>query len=998
MSQDLDSILKQLDNEKFFQDHGLRVVKKTGKSWTCECPFCGDKKHFALTPQTGLWQCWKCGEKGNAVSFYAKKNNCTNAAAVKLIKEYMGIPEEERPIKPRKSNSTNKPTSKGTSKSTKNNKSTSNSASKKKDAQSSQPSSFPSTSTKKHIYERILELAHLTPEHREEFYKKRGFNDQIIDSLRFRSGGAYFTDVVAQLEQEYSKDDLLAAGILVEVNGTTVVNDQLLADKNGNSRVLIPYLDETGTCYHLRPHKLGFKGISVTPYCSFLVKNQPEHIILAESEFKAAALLQWGIPAIGISGISTYGDKNLDRLIEFLKEYGVRKVTVIFDSEEKSNPDYPNYKEKIEDRYDTQYWSYMMAYLLNKEGGFQTRVGWLPAEWRENGKIDFDGALAAGHTREEIQKVINEAKTPKEFKESLDEEALRVVQRKIARNFAKQNIKRDFNKYIAMRYTKEQKGWEETISNFVINIKSSFFTPSGVIRNVELVNQYGEVSSPFAMEPGSMAGVNEFKKFLLSKGNYLFYGNAKDLTNIWDFEFLRDTGEIIIMPEQIGWISNERLWLFGNMAIKEGKVYRPDDDGIIWINGKGYKPQSLEIGPRGEPMEDAIPSLSKRRVDIKDIAEKMMHCIGGYEAYMMIGWAIATIFSKEIFDAYKCMPILFPHGKRESGKSTAMRWTMNFFGIETEGISVGKTTTQNYIARVMAYYSSLGVWFDEYRNEPGVIEKDGLFRSAYNRQLSGKGTATAFQAKGFSVHATLGISGEELPRDNGLFTRCIPVQISSYKRNREWFDWLNTKASEFSGFTYELLLNYDQNKKEIMKHIAQLRTSLVKRGVTDRTAENWAICAGAFGATVDLDPGFIKWVEKSCQEIKKAGEDDHVLNQFWDDVNFLVNEGDISVEFFRVKDNQLFIPFSYVFQKWGLHYRRKHNREPFDEQSIRKYLSDEPYYVDIRRESFYIRGSATRAKTDRRGIWVDLDKATDTIVEIADFVKAKQGADTDGSY
>lgn len=946
MSQDLDTILKQLDNERFFQDQGLQIVRKRGKAWDCTCPFCGDKEHFSFTHATGLWSCWKCKEKGNAVSFYAKMNKCTNAAAVKAIKQYLGIHDDDRATRaPRKSA---KDTSKSTSK-----------------------QAPPALPAKKQPYERLVELTRLTPEHREEFHKKRGFSDEIIDSLRFRSGGSYLADVTAQMEQEYSKDELTAAGILVEVNGTTVTNDQLLQD-----RVLIPYLDEVGICYHLRPHKLGFKNIPAAPYCRLMIKNWPEHVILTEGEFKAAALLQWGIPALAIPGVSSFGDKNLDRLVEFLKQSSVRKVTIIFDSEEKGNPDYPNFKEKVEDRYDTQYWSYMMGYLLG-QSGFQTRIGWLPADWRENGKIDFDGALAAGRARSEIERVISEAKTVREFKESLEEEPHRVVERKIARHFAKQNIKRDFNKYVATRFN-GNKSYEEVISNFVINIKSSFFTPSGVIRNVELINQYGETSDNFAIEPGSMAGVNEFKKFLLSKGNYLFYGNARDLVNIWEYEFLRDIGDLIMMPEQIGWIDRERLWLFGNMAIKDSKVYRPDADGIIWINGKGYKPQSLEIGPRGEAVEDAIPSLSQRRVDIRDIAEKMRHCIGGYEANMMIGWVIATVFSREIFNTYKCMPILFPHGKRESGKSTAMRWLMNFFGVETEGISVGKTTTQNYIARVLAYYSSLGVWFDEYRNENGVIEKDGFFRSAYNRQLSGKGTATAFQAKGFSVHATLAISGEELPRDNGLFTRCIPLQISSYKRKRDWFDWLNVNCAQFSGFTYELLLNYNELKQKIMESIAGIKSALVKRGVTDRTAENWAICAGAFWAVVDQDKEFLKWAEKTCQEIRKAGEDDHMLNQFWDDINVMIAQVEVDKDYFKKEEDTLHIWFAGVFDKWTIHFKKKYNKDPFSSSTLLSYLRLEPYYI----------GPSQRriSKALRSCHAISLKEAPETLKEIAEYI------------
>lgn len=972
----LDQILGQLDNPKFYADYGLRINKKSGKSWSCECPFCGDKKHFNLSPETGLWQCFKCPESGNQISFIAKTQKCTNGAAVKLIKEYLGI-VDEKPEKKKKDPVTKKKgkTAGKASKEKATTKSTTKSTTKKEAASSSssqQPQ--PEQSKKPQIYDRLIKLTNLTAEHREELYQKRGFNDQIIDLLQFRSGGEYLNEIMHQLEQEYAKEDLTAAGLLVEVNGTTVVNNQLT-----DGRVLIPYLDESGHCYHLRPHKLGFEGIPIQPYCSCLLKNSPEHIVLTEGEFKAVALLQWGIPAVAVPGIPSFGGVNYDRLVEFLKLANIKKVTVIFDSEDKSNPEYSNFKEKVEKRYDTQYWSYMMAYKLSKSG-FLTRVGWLPEEWRENGKIDFDGALAQGRTRAEIEKVVKDAKTPKEFREGLDEEAQRVVKRKIARNFAKFNIERDFNKYVAKRWNNGKES-EEVISNFVIDIKSSFYTPSGVIRNVELVNEFGETSDVFAIEPGSMAGTNEFKKFLLSKGNYIWDGSAKDLNNLWRYEFSRDSGELIWMPEQIGRITSD-IWLFGNMAIKKGIVYKPDGDGIYWIDGRGYKPQSFTIGSKGEAVEDTIPSLSQRKIDIVDVAEKMKHCIGGYEAYIMIGWVVATIFSQEIFERYKCMPILFPHGKRESGKTTAMRWIMNFFGVEAEGTGIGETT-QNYIARALAYFSSLGLWLDEYRNSPDVIKKDGYFRSAYNRQLSGKGTATAFQAKGFNVHAALAISGEELPRDNGLFTRCVPVQISAYKRNRDWFDWLNQQSSQFSNLTYNLILNYSYYKKEILKNIASLKSVFVKRGVTDRTAENWAICAGAFEAAIKEDDGFIKWVEKSCQEIKKSGEDDHMLNQFWDDVNYLINEKTIKQEYFDVRDKEMFVLFSAVYETWALHYKKKTGREPFDRQSLTNYLREEPYCIGETRSRIYIEGK----QTQRRGYSISLEKATETIKEIAEMVK-----------
>lgn len=983
-------ILERLDKPRFFLGEGLQVKRQNTSEWVCKCPFCDDTlkdPHFNLNIIGGTWICFKCGAHGNALGFYMQLHNVSMGQAVKAIREFAGIPDDP-PAAPPKKHSQGQEQGKGAQGKTSKRRralvpvtagpepgKAAGEVAAASDSDDDSGTVPPGdTDTAANVYQLLIDKLTLSDADREALKTKRGFTDATIDEFQFRSGGG--PEVVAAINEVAAAAGtpaMVKAGILVEVNGTLAVNDQLL-----DNRILIPYLDEAGRVYHLRPHKLGFKAVPNQAYCRKLLAKKPEHIVLTEGEFKAVALYQWGFPALAVPGVSSFAAKNYERLKDLLREFGVKAVTVVFDNEDKSNPAYSNFKEKVEDRYDTQFWAYIMAWKLSRDG-FRARVGWLPDTWRTEGKADFDGALAQKHTAREIQTIIDAAVLPAEFLEALPDEAQRIVRRKIARHFTTFLVRREFNKYIAIR-SRGTESFEEPISNFVINIKSSFFTSEGVIRNVEFANEYGEVSGTFPMQPGDMAGLNEFKKFCFGKGNFVFAGKSEDLTNIWKLELMRDSGELIYQPERIGRIEKD-LWLFGNMAIQGGKIFRPDSDGIIWIDGKGYKPQSLRLGPSGEAIEDAIPSLSEKPVDIENIALRLKQTVGGYEAYMGIGWVVASVFSEDIFAQYKAMPILFPHGKRESGKSTLMRWIMSFFGVETEGTGIAETS-QNFIARSLSYYSSLGAWFDEYRNEAKVIQKDGFFRSAYNRQLSGKGTATAFQAKGFAVNATLAISGEELPRDNGLFTRCVPLQLSSYKRDREWFDWLNRHASDFSNFVLSLVLNYAQLRNQIMAKIAELKQKLLLADVSDRTAENWAICAGAFSATVFEDEEFLAWVEQSCREIKQTGENEHMLNVFWDDVNILQSEGEIGPKQLKVIGDSLFIWFSSVYETWAVHYRKKTGREPFDKMSILKYLKEEPYFVK--------QVTQKMAKADRKVYEIKIALATDTIKELAEAVRVAQ--------
>lgn len=939
----LGDIVAKLNVRDIFAQCGVAVVREKGDRIEGSCPFCRDPDHFSFNAQ-GLWRCWKCNESGNLITLLSKTQNCSTKDAFKQLLKLAGMEDEGK-----------QPASKKTRAAT--------------------PLPVPGAAATA-IYERLIELTDLSAADRQSLKTKRGFTDETIDAFRLRSGGKHLDQVVQRLRGEFSENDLLESGILVEVNGTRVPNSQLLED-----RVLIPYLDEDGKVYYLRPHKLGFKDIGIQPFCRFLLKDNPEHVVLTEGEFKAIALWQWRIPAVAIPGISSFGLKNFERLVELLQQHGVKHVTVVFDNEVKDNPNYPNFKPRVEDRYDTQVWSCIMARKL-RQAGFVTHIGWLPDAWRQGAKVDWDGALAAGHTREEVLQVISKAMPVSEFIAGLPEEAQFIVKKKVNRHFIRLSIRRDFNRYVAIRARGEET-YEEPISNFVINIKANYFTPSGVVRMVQFVNEYGERSDTFALEPDSMAGLNEFKKFCLSKGNYLFKGKTADLTNMWEYEFLNESGEFIYMPDRIGRLDNG-VWLFGNMAIYQGQVYRPDNDGIIWINGRGYKPQSLQMGPSGEAIEDAIPALFESNVDIQMIAHNLRRACGGYEAYVGIGWVIASIFSEDIFAQYKCIPILFPHGKRESGKSTFMRWLMNFFGVETEGYGLAETT-QNFIARALSYYSGLGTWFDEYRNEPRVTVKDGYLRSAYNRQLSGKGTATSFQARGFSVRSALAVSGEELPRDNGLYTRLVPVQMSAHRHDRAMFEWVNRNCTKFSAFVRDLIMHYEEYKPRILGAIADLRKTLIARDVPDRIAENWAICAAPFYEVVEQDDEFIRWVERNCQEMKFTRESEHMLNVFWDDVNTLISMGELNLKHLKVSDDGKFLQiwFPAVYNIWSMFFRRKTGREPFDKASILKYMQEEPYCG---------KPSSTRmAQSVRKAYPIDLSKAPEVVIEIADCIAEMQG-------
>lgn len=977
----LEELLPRLNIIDIVRAAGVEGGRQRGDQLEqCSCPLCNDRSHFGINVKSSLWKCHKCGEGGNIITFVGKVRELPTGAAFREVMKMAGMevrpepkPRVAKTVKPKAGAATAAASVPGT-------------AQRTPAAAESKATDPARDADAAAVYEEFVRRLTLTDAHRQELKQKRGFTQTTIETFRLRSGGTYVVEILTQLAASFGEATLLNAALMVTLSGHSQHNPQLLED-----RVIIPYLDEQGAVYHVRPHKLGLTGLAIQAYCRYMLKEQPATVVLSEGEFKTMALQQWGIPGIALPGVSSFGGRYFEALVALLKEHGVKTVTIVFDSEDKGDPALPNYKAKAEDRYGTEAWAYIMAWKLGREG-LVARIGELPAEWRQNGKVDLDGALAQGRTRRDIEAVIAAARLPREYLDGLPGEASIVVRRQVDRHFAKSrlSVRREFSKYIATR-TRGGQTYEQVISNFVIEIRSSFVTAEGIIRMVQFVNEYSERSTVFPLDPGEMAGLNEFRRFAFGHGNYTFMGTMNDLTELWQLEFLRDSSEFILMPDRIGRVE-PNLWLFGNCAVYKGRLYRPDTDGIVWLGGerggraRGYKPQSLQLGPRDEPVEDAIPALSAHKADAVAIAGRLRAAVGGYEAYVGMGWVIACLFGEDIFREYKCLPILFAHGKRESGKSTYLRWLMHFFGIETEGYGISEST-QNFIARALSYYSGLGVWFDEYRNEPRVTMKDGYFRSAYNRQLSGKGTPTAFQARGFAVHAAVALSGEELPRDNGLYTRLVPLQLSAHKWNRAEFNWLNRHCVEFSAITRDILTRYDELRDPVLRAIAELKAALVERDISDRTAENWAICAGAFEAVVVQDEGFIHWVLEACQEVRRAAESEHALSIFWDDINALLATRELDGRYLKVDvdENKLCLWFPGIYNVWATHFRRRTGREPFDRTSIRKYFEDEPYYV----------GEANRHLDgpQRRCCIVDLAKTTiPSIQEVAESALTAEAA------
>lgn len=793
------------------------------------------------------------------------------------------------------------------------------------------------------MYELLTSKGVLSDEHKKELIEKRGFNEDVVKQHRFFSGGKYLLDFEKDFVGHFSEDDLTTSGLFVrpEMSGGKLVMAKQILD----NRIIIPYLNKEGKAYFVRPHKMGLEA-PIRIYHEKILQRSEPHAILTESEFKAVAGDVFGFRTIGIPGIGSFADAHFEILVKFLQEAKIKQICILYDNEVKDNPAYPNYKEDAFKRYDTEYFSYLMASGLQKEG-IECRIGKLPDSWRRNGKVDLDSALSQGHTNDDIRAIIADAKLPKAFVQELSAEAQSVLNRKLAKKYHRSNISTEFGKYVATRRAGKTE-WQETISNFTLRVIARHETSEGVVREVVLVDEFGKFSSSFPLSSTPMVKRDLFADFVMNKGNYVWTGNNDDLANIWKGLFLEDDGRHIVEPDHVGWIDKEKIFMFGNLAFNDkGEEIRPDKHNIFWRDKHGLKPVPISIHSGNNSISEGVPIISRTPIDLLDIRKRFVETLGKFEAYQFLGWIGAVHYMENVFETYNCFPFMFITGRRGSGKSTIAEWGMNCFGIETGGKMAGDTTPVA-IQRYLAYYSSLPVYIDEYRNTKQIAAKNGFLRNVYNRQSAGKGIKAAFGVREGKVRGTLLVSGEETPEDNALLTRCVVINVRENNRAVNHFNWFQNHRGGLSYLTHYVLSHKPERLAQFMENLKGGKQFFVDAGLDDRMAINYAVIGAGYCAIFgELPTDFQQYLAKESLAVKVEYEQEHAMQVFWNDILAFQSNGKIREPMWVEDGDRIFVYFHGLYTIWAAEHRAVHGVEPFKAAAIRKYMEEEPGFIEF---------------------------------------------------
>jgi len=780
----------------------------------------------------------------------------------------------------------------------------------------------------------------------------RGFTDDVIAKYHFKSCYDGITTKLRELESRHGQDLMIYEQLYTvhpRYRADVHVNGQLTTPN-----ILIPYIDEQGNVVKVRPHKMGFKDQPPLVYRTDSSRKKHKSCIIAESEFKAVAAECFGFASIGIPGIASMSGKHLEYFMSVISSIPADEFVICFDNEIKNDPAFSNYKSDWRKRYDTILYAYVMCKKII-DMNIHCKIAVLPAEWMVDGKIDIDTALAQGRTATEFAAMVDQAMANEMFlnKAGVDPLHRSYIERRKKMFFNKSPIFVENNCFHINKPTKDDKPAEKIkLMNGHIRIKNSYEGDDGngsnVFRQMVIIGEYGEESKPYDMPTDKMSSKKYFSQWLMGHGNYIYYGDDRQLTLMWEWIFDNDEGGIINIVYNCGYVKEFDFWIFDNVLIKNGVQYDIDDNGIFWIDAIGYKPTSLSD-------QTPVPSLSKDTFDIDKFTTQLADTVDIKEPGMakaMMAWFIATLFCDVIQQKFHMFPLFFLYGDKGSGKSTIVRWMLNLIGMADNMHNLASSSIVG-ISRVLGYYSNLPMVVDDWRDVQEMKKFIPYFLGVYNRQTSIKGVKAARGIQQYDLRATLAILGEEIVSDAGLSSRCLQFYMPM-KRRKECYDEVEATLPEASGYTRKLLSNgYDKHADNILTAISIAKKDLAEFNpeLESRIIFNYAVIKGVwhemFGPDAELGEYINARLVTGQAETTKTSK----LSKFASEFIFGVRQKILNADHYSFSSDgrEVWLWLSGVIDVMNRQYNRTTN--PVNADLILKHLTQQDYFISSGWES-----------------------------------------------
>ena len=512
-------------------------------------------------------------------------------------------------------------------------------------------------------------------------------------------------------------------------------------------------------------------------------------------------------------------------------------------------------------------------------------------------------------------------------------------------------------------------GEPEAVSNFKMECLYLLRGADGnVTRLVRLVNTLGEVSD--GPETGGtdilpaveFSSAEKFRAWCLLKGNFN-WGVGGGAGNL-ELQMLHSdvssnaAYKVARLIEYCGWHALKAtkygdtdktvlngIWFNDECGFTSmGEILIPDEDGVIQCNGEIYvlarkgreadfahgrpklRPSEMLADGPAESWMSGMESLTEVKLDktdweaqslsmpvlsgfFRETCRKFHDTAGGMGGWLAVGSMFGYAAGPEFFEFNGCLPSIFIPGQMGSGKTFFTNWLMGIQGYQpTKGLGLGKGSrvTPVGLCQQLENYSSIALWFDEYRQYEISDEKVSIIRDSYDRQLAGKWTPDGVQRV---IRTTPVVSGETDTSDAATRSRYTHLQISASQRIGNHVNWMRDNRQYFFFFWRHLLVHRPEFVRHVMRLAADWFTSADTKDIPERSRVAYSLAYAAFAAatilfeshTKEESVAFRKFIIDRASSAADDVLSDVNVNIFLQCVITSVKAGEIPPECFRVE-------------------------------------------------------------------------------------------------
>ena len=443
-------------------------------------------------------------------------------------------------------------------------------------------------------------------------------------------------------------------------------------------------------------------------------------------------------------------------------------------------------------------------------------------------------------------------------------------------------------------------------SNFTLHPLFHVRDNTSALRLYKMKNEDG-VEFVIEFQQEELTSLARFRAKVESQGNFVWLAGEAQLTKLK--QYLYKATESAELIRQLGW--NKRgFFSFSNGIAFRGTWYKVDPLGIVRLpedKGNYYLPAFSEVHVTDD---DNINDFDRRfvheglnSISLFEYTSKMV-AVFGNKAIVGICFYLATLFRDIILRYVEGFPLLNLFGPKGSGKTELGHSLMAFFMSYNKAPNL-TTSTLPTIAETVGQVSNALVHLDEFKNTLEVEKYEflkGLWDSVGRSRMS---LDTGKKRETSKVNCGVIISGQEMAnRDIALFSRFVFLSFTTSQFSQEQMHAMEKfreiRKRGCTHLTLDIIKLRPQFEQGFQRTYYDVTDQLAKQyadSIEGRIMGNWAIIMAAFKTLenyLKLPFEYAEVYRECCalMEVQNTmSRENNEIANFWKVVSILVNKG-----------------------------------------------------------------------------------------------------------